>query len=37
VTREAISALTGAQGDGVRIAYASDPRLRTLEVLQHAP
>jgi lysine decarboxylase len=37
VTREAISVLTGAQADGVRIAYAGDPRLRTLEVLQHAP
>jgi arginine decarboxylase len=33
VTDEALAALTAAQDDGVRIAYAADPGLGTLEVL----
>lgn len=33
VTAEALAALTEARDDGVRIAYAADPRLTTLEVL----
>ena len=33
VTIEALTALTEAKRDGVRIAYAADPQLATLEVL----
>jgi arginine decarboxylase len=33
VTTEALAALTEARDDGVRVAYAADPRLATLEVL----
>ena len=33
ITAEALSALVEAQGDGVKIAYATDPTLSTLEVL----
>jgi lysine decarboxylase len=33
VTPEALAALTEAQADGVRIAYAADPTLATLQVL----
>jgi arginine decarboxylase len=33
VTTEALAALTEARADGVRIAYAADARLATLEVL----
>jgi arginine decarboxylase len=33
VTPEALAALAGARADGVRIAYASDPDLATLDVL----
>jgi arginine decarboxylase len=36
VTTEALTALTEAKHDGVRIAYAADPRLATLEVLARA-
>jgi lysine decarboxylase len=33
VTPEALAALTEARADGVRIAYAADADLATLEVL----
>jgi arginine decarboxylase len=33
VTARALAALAEARGDGVRIAYAADPQLATLEVL----
>jgi arginine decarboxylase len=33
VTPEALAALASARDDGVRIAYAADPTLATLEVL----
>ena len=33
VTAEALAALSEARGDGVRIAYAADPELATIEVL----
>ncbi len=33
VTAEALAALSEARGDGVRIAYAADPKLQTIEVL----
>ena len=33
VTAEALAALSEARGDGVRIAYAADPTLQTIEVL----
>jgi arginine decarboxylase len=33
VTAEALAALAEAKNDGVRIAYAADPRLATLQVL----
>ena len=33
VTPEALAALTEARGDGIRIAYAADPGLATLQVL----
>lgn len=34
VTAEAVAALTDAAREGIRIAYAADPTLRTLEVLR---
>jgi lysine decarboxylase len=34
VTAETIEALLEARSDGVRIAYASDPHLATLDVLR---
>jgi arginine decarboxylase len=37
VTRTALEALRRARDDGVRIAYAADPTLRTLEVLTANP
>jgi arginine decarboxylase len=37
VTIEALTALTDAKDDGVRIAYAADPQLATLEVLALSP
>ncbi|HEY5429595.1 MAG TPA: hypothetical protein VIK04_10800, partial [Solirubrobacteraceae bacterium] len=33
VTADALAALTEAAADGVRIAYAADPTVKTLEVL----
>jgi lysine decarboxylase len=33
VTPEALAALSEARSDGVRIAYAADPQLATLQVL----
>ena len=34
VTAEALAALSEARSDGVRIAYAADPELQTIEVLR---
>ncbi len=34
VTAEAVDALSAAAADGIRIAYAADPTLRTLDVLR---
>ncbi len=37
VTAEAVAALFEARNDGVRIAYAADPQLATLDVLRDVP